>query len=289
MVKNLVVGVLVLYNPESEKVISNISNYLDELDELLLVDNSSTEFSDVHKYYSDNNKVKYIPLKKNMGISHALNLGIEFASEKKANWLLTMDQDSTFNTGDLSRLVNIATEDIKNKPQGFIYSPRHDVPYIADESNISQVLTVMTSGNILNMSLIEEVGFFEEKLFIDSVDHEYCFRANKMGFGVYRVNEIMLEHGLGDITMRKLFGKDIHITNHNYIRRYYITRNILYVRKLYSKSFLRFMKFAIFYMLESIVKVGFFENDKKKKFKSMLLGLKDFIRNSYGPKEFYSE
>ena len=37
----------------------------------------------------------------------------------------------------------------------------------------------MTSGNLLNLKIAEKIGDFEEKLFIDEVDHDYCYRIRR--------------------------------------------------------------------------------------------------------------
>lgn len=56
-------GVVVLYNPD-QKVINNINSYIDELDALYLVDNSSADNSTLFM----NEKVEYIPLQKTQGL-----------------------------------------------------------------------------------------------------------------------------------------------------------------------------------------------------------------------------
>lgn len=71
-------GVVVLYNPD-QKVLDNISSYIDELDVLYLVDNSNADNS---KFFL-NDKFEYIPLLKNTGIAHALNVGA------KKHWIVT--------------------------------------------------------------------------------------------------------------------------------------------------------------------------------------------------------
>ena len=75
-------GVVVLYNPD-QKVINNINSYIDELDTLYLVDNSSADNSTLFTH----EKVEYIPLQKNTGIAHALNVGAKKAIDHNFHYL----------------------------------------------------------------------------------------------------------------------------------------------------------------------------------------------------------
>ena len=142
--------------------------------------------------------------------------------------------------------------------------------------------TVMTSGNLLNLKAYKKVGKFEEKYFINYVDHEYCLRLKKNGFKIKVHKNSILIHKLGNMASKNFFGKKITYTNHNYIRRYYITRNRLNtISKYFFTDFvfsLKELKAIIF----EWIKILLFEKDKIKKQKSIIKGIFDFIRNKYG-------
>ena len=57
-------------------------------------------------------------------------------------------------------------------------------------------MTVMTSGNLLNIAAHKKVGGFDEKYFIDCVDWEYCLKLNTMNYQVLTLNDIELNHSL---------------------------------------------------------------------------------------------
>ena len=63
------VGVVVAYNPQREEICKNIDTYINELDVLYVVDNSSKNNGDIFNGY---NKVKYIPNYDNLGIYFTL-------------------------------------------------------------------------------------------------------------------------------------------------------------------------------------------------------------------------
>jgi rhamnosyltransferase len=57
----------------------------------------------------------------------------------------------------------------------------------------------MTSGNLIHLTAHKIIGGFNEKLFIDYIDHEYCPRLHINGFSVIRANKAMLFHKVGDL------------------------------------------------------------------------------------------
>ena len=105
----------------------------------------------------------------------------------------------------------------------------------------------MTSGNLVNLDAFRQVGPFMDELFIDSVDHEYCIRLQINGYKVIQLNGVLLEHTLGErrkhlfIYPLNFFKKNKSIVsykivnNHNYIRKYYMVRNRLYVSRKYTQ------------------------------------------------------
>ena len=99
-------GVVVLYNPD-QKVIQNITSYINEVDVLYLVDNSSKDNSLLFTH----EKAKYIPLHGNTGIAHALKVGATKAIDNGFHYLLTMDQDSMFEQNALKSMKSIIDDD----------------------------------------------------------------------------------------------------------------------------------------------------------------------------------
>ena len=119
-------------------------------------------------------------------------------------------------------------------------------------------------------------------MFIDGVDFEFCWNLKRHGYSIYQLNNVLMQHQLGDSKEYSLWGKHLfYVTNHNYIRRYYMTRNSLYIRKLYSdimpKPIVPFLPGLI-----SLFKIIFFEKDVYRKLRARRLGIKDFKKNKFG-------
>ena len=271
-------GVVVLYNPD-ENVLNNIFSYIDDIDKLYVIDNSEVYNNNLIQKLQNDLKVQYIDNKGNRGIAYALNLGAKLAIDDNIDWLLTMDQDSGFDKGSLEKMI---TWSIENQTETIgIISPMHSR---GTQNNYQRHLDLvtMTSGNLLNLEIFQKIEGFDEKLFIDSVDTEYCLRLNLNGYYMKRFKEIVLKHNLGDTERKKFLFFTFSVTKHNATRRYYITRNRLYVRKRYEEYFHWYFKYDIKRTLKDIIKILLAEDDKILKLKMIIQGYMDYKKGKFG-------
>lgn len=269
---------VIWYNPDDENI-KNIRTYIDYVEKLYIIDNSKEN----NKKLADslnNLKTEYIYNDKNLGIAKALNLACEKAVNDNFEWILTMDQDSSFDSDSINAYFRAFEKMTKNNVG--IISPRHilknDMDKFSDDKESVEIDHVMTSGNLLNLKIWEEIGKFDENLFIDEVDSEICFRIIESGYKVIQLNKIRMFHELGNLEKRNFFTRKISVLNHNHIRKYYITRNKFYMLKKYKKYRLRY----IYYILNDFFKVIFYEKDKLRKLKYMFKGITDFMKNKMG-------
>lgn len=280
--KIIIQGVVVLYNPD-ESILKNINSYVNIIDKLYIVDNSENKnLALIDKIKAISTKCIYIDNNGNQGIAHALNVGANLAIKNNAEWLLTMDQDSIFENKNLEKLIsNVKEQDSK---QVGLISPLHETALSkVIYSEIENVLTVMTSGNIISLYAYKIIGGFKNQYFIDAVDWEYCLNLNLNNFKVIRFNKIYLKHNLGEATIHKtIFNKDIVILNHNKIRKYYIVRNKLLLSSQYYKYYPKTCIGYIKSILIDYKNVLFYEKDKFNKLKYMTKGIFDFLFQKFG-------
>ena len=263
-------GVVVTFNPRQD-VIDNINTYIDGLKKLYVIDNSVNDNSELF----NSKKIEYVANKKNMGIAYALNKGVSLAKEDKFEYILTMDQDGTFKENQLNEFIK---EVEKNHDDSIaIYSPLHKTKNDKLNENIKEdSLVVMTSGNIININIWDKVKGFKEWLFIDGVDQEYCLNIRKNGYRIKIFKNIVLEHNLGKTINKKLLGHNFIVTNHNYARRYFITRNRLYINEMYKNDFPEFCNQELEFSKKEKLKIILFEKDKLRKLKYIRKAKKDF-------------
>ena len=273
-----IAGMIILYNP-SEEVKKNIETYIDYIDKLYVVDNSNVDNSG----FIDNEKVEYFSNKKNKGVAFALNKGAKMAIKDKYEYLLTMDQDSKFTYKNLDRMIHYLD---KHKDIALL-SPWHDlgldIPKPSDAVDYPQ--TVMTSGNIINLKAYKKVKGFNNDLFIDCVDFDYCLKLLQKDYKIVRLNKSILKHNLGRIKKDKVLFKEVTHSNHNYIRRYYMTRNGLYINQKYGNEYPESCKYVVSEIKKDALKIVLLEKNKIEKLKSMYQGYKDFKNEKYGKYE----
>lgn len=266
-------GVVVLYQP-NEEVFLNILSYVKELDVLYAVDNSDNSLSDKWiEWLKGFPNIKYKAFGENMGIAYALNYAAKRC--QSYHYLLTMDQDSAFAPGDVVKYKK-KIEDLS----------RHDVAIYAvvPDGNPGEPEAtkfekrVITSGSIVDLSIMRQIGGFADELFIDYVDFEYCYRVSKYGYKILRFGDIFLNHHLGELKTFKRFGRTHVLHVHNALRRYYMTRNCVYLlRKYPGRNFHKFKQ-----ELRIPKRILLYEDNKTEKLKAWALGFKDGILGNMG-------
>jgi len=228
-------AVVVWYEPTEEQSLS-IRSYIDRVQRVIVVDNSTDDHASLLTVLPKES-YEYIPLGKNTGIAHALNIGCREAIQHGAQWVLTMDQDSRWEKDQLARYIELAEAYPKREQVG-VFSPRQDysghMPHY--DSVYEEKIAVMTSGCLLSAKGYEATGGFRDELFIDEVDNEYCMHIRRLGMNVVIINHALLRHQLGEkrtILFMGLWRKEY--IDHAPFRFYYMTRNILYLNYLYPE------------------------------------------------------
>lgn len=277
MKKIKVAGAVVLYNP-TEEDIKNIDSYIEEIDILYVLDNSK---DNNQKKLPKNNKIKYIFNDENLGIAAPLNKAAKMALKEGYQFLLTMDQDTKFNSGVMKEIKKVISKtDYSNIG---IITPWHKTRLDKKKptSKIDYPLDVMTSGNFLNLEIHEKLGGFKEWLFIDGVDIEYCLNLYKNNYKIMRLNYLEINHNLGEIFYKQFLWKKLLVTNHTAMRRYYQCRNYLYIRDMYKDSNPKFCKILVKFKT-IILAIILYEKDKKAKITAFRKGYRDYKNNRRG-------
>jgi rhamnosyltransferase len=280
--KGTLFGIVVWFNP-SEANICATDTYINEVNKLIIVDNSTVDNSSLIEKKQWTNVI-YSPNFENKGIATALNQGCEIALSHKAEWVLTMDQDSFFEKNGVETLIQKANlyHDFNNTA---IFSPRH---IIDDESKkrlkIKPEYTiedgVMTSGNLLSLKAYLNIEPFLDELFIDLVDIEYCIRIAKKKLQTIMINDVILHHYLGNGSQTTFFGFKRTYYNHSPIREYYIARNSLYIGKLHKDQSKKYRK----YLLKQIKRVILYDHSEKYiKLLYISKGILDYRKGVTGP------
>jgi rhamnosyltransferase len=284
-------SVVVLFKPKN-----NFLNYLKQQTKnfkmVIIVNNSpeiSTELFQLER-------VKIINNSKNLGLAAALNIGVNKAIASGYEMVALFDQD-TFIKDDFSKKMLLNYSLLKNyknialfAPMYFDLNTREENKHInfkylnlirtkADKSKLYHLPDyVITSGSIISTTAYRKIGPFNNELFIDFIDIEWCLRARKKMFKIIAFNNIIINHNLGDYS-KKIFNKSYPI--HSPIRMYYYFRNSIY---LYKKNYVP-LNWKIIDMSRLAFRVIFyliFVKNRKNYFKKILKGIYHGFINKMG-------
>lgn len=281
---------VVLYNPSME-VIENIATYADKVDKFIVIDNSDIQphaiIENLKNIYPE---LIYINNNANLGIAAALNIACDSAIAEHFDWILTMDQDSKFvNFHDYLHCLHTIVENehiALIAPNTGRFDPEKLKTTIQD-CTFDEQFIVITSGNFLNLHLFNRIGRFDDNLFIDVVDYDYCAKVKLAGYKTLLFTNILLEHQLGVLHQRKnLLTRKIKLKReHSPQRAYYIARNYLCLAQRYRKAFPQefgILKIINIVFIHDITKIFLYEDQKIKKIGAKFLGAYHFMIGKYG-------
>jgi len=275
-----IAGVVIAYYPDFNKLLFNIGTYINDVGQLTVVFNSPVNPEDVKHLLSKYSKVQLIFNDENIGIASALNQTAQKVMNLGFEWLLTMDQDSFFQNDNFFEAFERS-----NKITVAIFCPNAASSVEINTGNVDdtvETLHAITSGNLLNLEIWETTGGFEEKLFIDEVDNDYCLKAVSMGFKIICFKNCHLVHELGKNREVTFLHKKYTIIIHPPIRAYYIFRNNLYIFSKYKKIFPGFVRSRKILLLKVFIKILLYSSERIKNCHYIITGIRDYFNNSYG-------
>lgn len=289
---------IVLYNPERSRFEECLSGILKQVDIVILFDNVGNQ--DFYPKYDT--RIVYKTEYCNKGVAYALNNIIQEAQERGYEWIITLDQDTILPTNivsEFSKYFSIPNVAIL-APQ-VIDKRRKYLQINSSKEEITDVDFCITSASCTNIKIWEEIGKFDEWLFIDFVDNDYCKRVKQKGLRILQLTNIVIDQEFGKITLKsprtvKFFlwlskitrNKNIAKLSYkkfvNPLRVYYVHRNLIYLNKkfknyggigyenFYCKSF---MGFLLYFTLPSIVRA----QNKIQTIKAAITGLYDGFKS----------
>ena len=250
-------AVIILFNIEKigqDKILQNINSYSHFFDKLYIVDNSNLSHLSL---FENLQNFEYIQNFDENGIAGAQNKGCEKALNDGFEWAMTMDEDSYFEEPQISEYIKLFNQysEIDNSIKSFsmhilncnknfflteeirrkILSPlkrkllkkKADYKTDSTDQTIEYPKRVIASGNIINLQAWNKVGRFDNSLFIDEVDHDFCHRLTQEKYKIIRFNTVHINHSLGGSSFA-IFKK--HYVNYSDFRLFYIYRNTLIER-----------------------------------------------------------
>lgn len=189
----------------------------------------------------------------NLGIAKALNVGMQYALDEGADFVVLSDQDSLpesdmvenllqayselsasgFRVGavgptftDLHRALTLPFQ--VQLPGRLFYG--HQTPTV-EEPHV-EALGLITSGTLIPISIIRNVGLMREEYFIDKVDIEWCHRARAKGYRLFGTGWARMNQRLGEGRLKVWYFGWRHDSVYSPLRIYYQIRNYIAICRL---------------------------------------------------------
>jgi len=294
------VAVVVTFEPDLSSLNVLVSELLPQVSNLIIVDNNS--LMDVHASILNHIQADFyfIKLETNFGIAYAQNIGIQFAIDQKADYVLLMDQDSVPEPNMVQKLQRALLEaasdlgsapvaavgpvyiDRRNGTKSFFVIERNGYPsrwypkYNLSEYGPISVSFLISSGTLISLTALMKIGGKRSNYFIDHVDTEWSFRARASGYRLLGVPQASMNHALGDKVSKVWFFGKRQVAHHSPLRDYYMFRNTILMIRDVNMAFVwqlhlvwRLFQFAGFFLI--------FAPHRYMRLCSMLLGIKHGI------------
>lgn len=137
---------------------------------------------------------------------------------------------------------------------------------------------LISSGCLIAIDALAEIGLMDAALFIDYVDMEWCTRARKAGYEVVGLPDVTMSHRLGEGQVR-VAGRDISV--HTPMRSYYLVRNaLLFARKAHLNW--RWRAHLVYRAVGHLALFSLLLPDRLERTRWMLLGALDGVLGRSG-------
>lgn len=296
-----IVAIIVTYHPEKCTLQEQLYALLPQVDAAVIVDNNSSveHLLWLSELCLQHEKLVLISLEQNFGIAKAQNEGIAWAREQEASFLLFMDQDSLPSANMVVDLYNCyqrlfsATSKIaaigprlEDKVTGKIF--KHvklgflsGIEARCTNKESVSVDILASSGSLVPIDAINNVGLMDEKLFIDYVDIEWGLRAKEKGWLLIGLCNSKMKHSFGEKTIKFWFFGFKYVPVHKPFRYYYIFRNSIILHKRDYMGW-RWKWVDLIRLLQITAFMSIVANERRKKIKMIWKGIIAGIRGETG-------
>jgi rhamnosyltransferase len=270
-------AVVILYRPDADGVRRQHDALRAQVAGIVYYDNGGGLAALATLGLSDGDGLRLVGDGENVGIAEGLNRGLACARELGAGSALLLDQDSVpaatmvveleacrarAAAGEprVAAVGPAILDELRGEPEGFGHAVSRDARRTPADAAAREAPVelnyLITSGTLVPLAVIDDVGAMEGDLFIDAVDFEWSFRARARGYKIYGAYGALLHHHRGESLHRvPLLGAQIRV--HAPTRHFYIFRN--HLRLCFRPYMPAVWKLrGLWYLVERVVLFGLF-------------------------------
>ncbi len=263
---------------------------------IVIIDNGSVtnDINNIRKILSN---IELLKSKENLGFSGGNNLGIKYAMNEGADFVLLLNNDTIVEPDFLNYLIADVVTDKKigmAVPKINYYSNHNIVWYAGgytsefrgsaftigqgQQSNrhASNKFVSFATGccMLIKREVIERVGYWDENYFLYMEDADYCKRAINSGFKILFASNSQIFHKVNAATTK----------NDKNLPLYYMVRNRLYFSKklLQNKFFIAYTYIFVTVFIKSLI---WLIKGEMEKIKTVKLSFSDFKLRNMGKRK----
>lgn len=296
-----IAAVVVGYNPDIKILDDLLISLASQVSLLVLVDNGGAEHY-LEALPEVRESVKYISLQGNKGLGAALNVGFDMAVSAGMKYMVTFDQDSHAEPDLIARLHTAMgyakDKDSKCIAVSPVFFDRRDgkkinFPFYQsidgvinavfethDEHGLVRADALITSGMFVSTQAWKEGIKYDEGMFVDFTDTEWCFRVRDQGYSLYGCLDVEMGHALSDAPPVKIFG--LSFFRYSPIRRYFFFRNTVAVCRMRHTPGCWKKRLSVALMLRFVVNL-LIDKNKIQSLRMMMRGILHGWCKSLGP------
>lgn len=296
-----ILGYIGSYNEVVEKPLRALLAQTRPLDEILVVDNGSTEEVSCGPLPEN---VAVVRNSLNLGPSGAIRRGFQYGLDRGHDWMWIFDADSAPRPDALQKLVELyeSLEHSVRREAGILSCshillpsecilkgrrfasggprpakvPHDEVSYECD--------AVIWSGSLYRLQIVQEIGMprcgvsaYWEDLGHDYGDLEYSNRLRRSGRRIFVHQKSLVEQAVGESKEIRFLGMSVLSTNHPASRRYLYFRNLVFfwLHIFPEKNWPSLLLWFCYRLLATQVKILIAEQDRASKCGACFRGARD--------------
>lgn len=239
-----VCAVIVTYRANRVVLAQAIAAITPQVDGVVVFDNGSEgPETDALSVWNGSPGVVLLRGEGNVGLAEGFNRGIAHARSAGYRFVLLLDQDSVASPGMVETLVAAHHELSETCRVGAVGPQFHDPrsgepgPFVrigfpfnrktlGSAGDCVDCDFLISSGSLIPLAVLEQVGDMDGALFIDNVDLDWSFRARHAGYRLFGVCDAYLQHSIGDRVLPSRWVRT-GVLVHKPARLYYMMRNRL--------------------------------------------------------------
>lgn len=301
-----IAAIILTYRPDLDLLRRSLVSLCPQVDRILIVDNgvrwnASVLLDPLPEV--DRGRIEFVWLETNVGVGAGHNRGIRWARERAFSHVLILDHDSVPAPDMVARLLGALDKLAAQGSRVAAVGPRYVDRYTghisafvrlggwrlrkvfcacAQAGETLQTDFIISSGALIPMSVLDDVGEMNEGFFIDHVDTEWIFRAKSRGYLSFGVCDAVMEHSLGTATFHFWLGRWRNVPMHSPERHYYVFRNsVILLRMPHAPA--RWIQNDIVRLVAMAVIFPVFAPQRLRRIWLMARGIRDGLRGVAGP------